>query len=399
MREAPAAARSLNSFTRQMITLIRNGEVYTPDPVGRQSVLLADSKIAKVGTVDPRAVEALGVEHEIVDAAGCLVVPGFIDPHQHLLGGSGEEGFSSQTPEFFIPEIVRWGITTVVGVLGADTTMKTLAGLLARVKALKEQGLNAYMWTGGYNVPPNSMMQSVREDVMFIEEVIGAGEIAISDLRAMDPDPHLLAKIATDCYVGGKLSRKAGLTHFHVGEADTRLAPLRALLENHRVEPEWLYATHVQRNKKLLEQAVTLAKKGMAVDFDTVEEDLQKWLPVYLESGGPPDRLTLSSDAGVNSPRVLYEQVCRCVLHGGHPLEQVLPLVTRNTAGILKLAEKGTLEKGKMGDVLILRRDSLEVVHVLSRGRFVVRDGEPVVEEPWLDGSSREIHMVGEKVQ
>ena len=66
------------------------------------------------------------------------MVPGLIDPHIHLLGGSGETGFSTQTPEFFISEIVRFGVTTVVGTLGVDTTMKTMAGLLAKVKALTE---------------------------------------------------------------------------------------------------------------------------------------------------------------------------------------------------------------------------------------------------------------------
>ncbi len=69
-----------------MLTLIENGEVYSPEPLGRQSVLLTDGKIGKVGEVDPRAVEALGIEHEIIDASNCLVVPGLIDPHQHLLG-------------------------------------------------------------------------------------------------------------------------------------------------------------------------------------------------------------------------------------------------------------------------------------------------------------------------
>jgi beta-aspartyl-dipeptidase (metallo-type) len=202
-----------------MLTLIENGEVYSPEPLGRQSVLLTDGRIGKVGEVDPRAVEALGIEHEIIDADSCLVVPGLIDPHQHLLGGSGEKGFSSQTPEFFIGEIVTSGITTVVGVLGVDTTMKTMAGLLAKVKALREDGLNAFVWTGGYDVPPNPIMNTVREDIMFIDEVIGTGEIAISDQRGMDPPINELARVATHSYVGGMLANKAGLTHFHWAKA------------------------------------------------------------------------------------------------------------------------------------------------------------------------------------
>jgi hypothetical protein len=53
------------------------------------------------------------------------------------MGGGGEEGFATQTPEIHLTEIVRAGITTVVGTLGVDTTMKTMAGLLAKAKALK----------------------------------------------------------------------------------------------------------------------------------------------------------------------------------------------------------------------------------------------------------------------
>jgi beta-aspartyl-dipeptidase (metallo-type) len=260
-----------------MLTLIQNGEVYAPEPLGQRSILLTDGKIGKVGSVDRAAVEALGLECEIIDATGCLVAPGLIDPHMHLLGGSGENGFSTQTPEFFIGEIVRSGITTVVGVLGVDTTMKTMAGLLAKVKALKEDGLNAFCWTGGYNVPPTSIMQSVREDIMFIEEVIGAGEVAISDERALAPDPRELARTATHAHIGGMLARKAGLMHVHVGESERRLQPLRDVLEGFDVEPSWFYATHVERTEKLMDEAIALAKRGMPCEVDVVERDLHRW--------------------------------------------------------------------------------------------------------------------------
>ena len=78
----------------------------------------------------------------------------------------------------------RGGITTVVGTLGVDTTMKNMPGLVGRAKALREQGLTAFAWTGGYDVPPNTMTGSVRKDILFIAEVIGAGEVAVSDERS-----------------------------------------------------------------------------------------------------------------------------------------------------------------------------------------------------------------------
>ncbi|HYW09995.1 MAG TPA: amidohydrolase family protein [Longimicrobium sp.] len=378
-----------------MLTLIENGEVYTPEPVGRQSVLLTDGKIGKVGEVNRAALEQLGVEYEVVDASGCLVVPGFIDPHMHLLGGSGESGFATQTPEFFISEIVTSGITSVVGALGVDTTMKTMAGLLAKVKALNEQGLNAYLWTGGYNVPPTSIMNTVRDDIMFIQEVIGTGEVAISDLRGMNTSTTDLARVVTDSYVGGMLAGKAGVTHFHVGEADRRLEPLRMILDEHDVEPASIYATHVERTEKLMREAIDLAKRGCNVDVDTIAEDLPKQFRFYHDHGGPPEHFTASSDAAISSPRVFFEQVRSCVTEAGYPLEKVLPLVTSNTARILKLDRKGRLKRGNWGDVLLLETGTLDIVHVISRGVFMVRHGSLVAEERFLKESRREIHLVG----
>src|SRR3954470_10929746 len=170
-----------------MLTLIENGEIYAPAPLGQRDVLILNDRIAKIGELDARALSLLGLELDVIDASGCVVTPGLIDPHQHLLGGSGEEGFSSQTPEINVSEIVSAGITTVVGCLGVDTTMKTMAGLLARAKALKEEGLSAFVWSGGYNVPPTTITGTIRDDIMFIDEVIGAGEIAIADERSTDP--------------------------------------------------------------------------------------------------------------------------------------------------------------------------------------------------------------------
>jgi beta-aspartyl-dipeptidase (metallo-type) len=90
-----------------MLTLIENGEVYAPEPRGRQPVLLVGDRIARVGETNPRvAAPLLGLELEVIDAVGCVVTPGVIDPHSHLIGGSGEEGFASRTPEIQLSEIV-----------------------------------------------------------------------------------------------------------------------------------------------------------------------------------------------------------------------------------------------------------------------------------------------------
>jgi beta-aspartyl-dipeptidase (metallo-type) len=380
-----------------MITLILNGQVYGPDPRGETDVLILGGKIARIGRVERGAVAALGVEVEIVDASGCLVAPGFIDPHEHLAGGSGEAGFSTQTPEIRLEEIVTAGITTVVGCLGVDTTTKTMPGLLARAKALKEQGLNAFVWSGGYSVPPATLMASVREDIIFIEEVIGAGEIAISDHRSTEPDVHELARLVKDAHVGGMFSRKSGVTHFHVGDGERRLEPIRDLLRETEIQPGWLYLTHVERNEPLMKEAVDLAGRGVFVDVDIVEEDLAKWLRFYFDSDGDRTRLTISSDASFSSPQTLYEQLRGCVLEHGFTFEQVLPLVTANTAHALRLDSKGALDTGKDADVVVLRKDSLEIVEVIARGRRLVSQSRLTVKEPFLGQSTRRVSLHGKK--
>jgi beta-aspartyl-dipeptidase (metallo-type) len=195
------------------------------------------------------------------------------------------------------------------------------------------------------------------------------------------------------------LGRKAGVTHFHVGEGERRLRCLRELLDENvfDVKPEWLYATHINRSEALMREAIDLARQGATVDLDTVDEDLGERLRFYFDNGGDPSRLTVSSDASISSPRTLYEQICKAVVEHRFPLERVLALVTENTARTLKLGRKGRLEAGRDGDVLVLRRGSLEIVDVFARGKGMVRDGALAVREQFLADSNRRVSLHGQK--
>jgi beta-aspartyl-dipeptidase (metallo-type) len=382
-----------------MLTLITGGEVFAPRPLGRCDVLLAAGRIARVGAVDRAAAAALGIGLEVVDAEGCLVCPGLIDPHEHLLGGSGEEGFATQTPEITLTEIVQAGITSVVGCLGVDTTMKTPAGLLAKVKALREEGLSAWMWSGGYSVPPVTIMDTVRDDLLFVAEVIGCGELAISDERSVDPEPRELARVVHDAHVGGLLSRKAGVTHFHAGDGERRLRCVREILDRSRfqVDPSWLYVTHIERNEELLREAVELACQGAAVDMDVAAHDLACWYPRYRELGGPLDRLTISSDASTTSPSTMLGEVRRCVQEHGLSFVDLLPLVTSNPARILGFGQTGRIEPGLDADLVLLHSDSLKPVHLFARGERLLADGRPTRRERFLDTTERSIHLEGQQ--
>ncbi len=357
-------------------TLIERGEVYAPDARGAQSILLVDGRVARVGALDVKALAALDLPVETIDASGCIVAPGLIDPHEHLIGAGGEQGFGSRTAEVSLPQLVEAGITTVVGLLGTDTTTRHLTSLLAKCRQLDAQGLTAYMYTGGFRLPTPTITSSVMDDLVIIDKVIGVGEIAIADTRSLEPTLEELAKVVSSSMVGGTVGGKAGITHFHVGPSQERLSLLQALLDKFDIEPRTLYPTHNERSAELMDDAIKLARRGAFVDIDTIEGDTGKWLTYYRDHNGPLDRLTVSSDAHAQGDTLrLYEQLVSCVRDYGVLWEEALPHFTRNTAEVLKLTAKGRLAEGMDGDVLVIDKATFEPRHVLARGRPLLRDG------------------------
>jgi beta-aspartyl-dipeptidase (metallo-type) len=374
--------------------LIENADVFAPEPRGVQSFLLAGGRIEALG-VDGAKLAQAGLELETIDGRGCIAIPGLIDPHLHLIGGSGESGFATQTPDITASELLRAGITAAVGTLGTDTTTRTMAPLLAKVKALREEGVSAFAWTGGYDA--RALTGSVRDDMVLLDEVIGAGELAIADRRGQHYTAHELARLAADCYVAGTLTGKAGVLHLHVGEGKSRLAVLREVLDGYDVIPSTLYPTHVERNEALMSEAIELTRRGVAVDVDVYDADLVKWLTFYRDHGGDPAMITASSDAAINAPGSLFGQLVEVIRAKLFPMEESLGFVTRNPARILKLHDLGTLAPGRIASLLLLDAKSLELRTVISNGRVAVREGALVVRERFLEQSNRSIHLVGGK--
>lgn len=184
--------------------------------------------------------------------------------------------------------------------------------------------------------------------------------------------------MVSQAITGGMIGGKAGVTHFHVGAGKKRLALLRELLDEHEIPPQYVYPTHVTRTNELLLEAVELAKRGCFVDTDVIEEGLTRWITLYREHGGPLSQFTVSTDAQTTggSPAKLHENFVQTIREDGLALDDILPLFTRNLATALQLAQKGRIEAGADGDLLILRKKSLEIVHVIAGGRQIVRDGQ-----------------------
>ena len=134
------------------LLLLRNADVYAPEALGRRHLLLGGGKLLWMGEEEPVLPAALGAE--VVDLDGARLTPGFIDGHVHVSGGGGEAGFATRVPAPLLSRYTMAGVTTVIGLLGTDDASRSTAELLSHVYALREQGLSAWGYCGGYHVPP-----------------------------------------------------------------------------------------------------------------------------------------------------------------------------------------------------------------------------------------------------
>ncbi|NLJ58728.1 MAG: beta-aspartyl-peptidase, partial [Tissierellia bacterium] len=205
-----------------MITLIKNAEVYTPEYLGKKDVLLVGDKIAAIDhTISLELNEVVEVAE--IDGSGKKLVPGFIDSHVHLLGGGGEGGFATRTPEATLSGLTTAGVTTVVGCLGTDGVARDLVSLYAKAKGLEEEGITTYMYSGSYRLPLKTITGHIMKDIMVVDKIIGIGEVAISDHRSSQPSFDEFLRAVSDARVAGMLSGKAGIINIHLGDGKRKI--------------------------------------------------------------------------------------------------------------------------------------------------------------------------------
>lgn len=378
-----------------MLQLLKNAHVFSPSDLGLQNILVGAGKVLWLGSADLALPSALPCQ--ISDLEGRRLIPGLIDGHVHVTGGGGESGLATRVPALGLSRYTSAGVTTVVGLLGTDNTTRSTRDVVAQVLGLREQGLSAYCYAGGYHLPLETLTGSLRGDIVNIDPIIGVGELAISDHRSSQPTFDELLRIAADAYVGGLISGKAGVLHLHLGDGVRGLELVRRALDQAEIPARVFNPTHVNRRKALFEEALELSKRGCTVDVTAfpVADDEDAWSAEdawlrYRDAGCPPERITISSDGGgclptfdaegrmlhmdVGRPGALAEAIAG-LLRRGADLAAVLPAFTQNVARFLRLRGKGIIAAGADADFVALDGDAA-IRDVMVQGRWHLRAGE-----------------------
>lgn len=380
-----------------MLTLIQGGEVFAPEPLGKKDLLIGGGLV--LGLTEPGRLKLEGLEVEVFEAAGLRVLPGLVDPHVHILGGGGEGGPATRAPEIRVEDVVSGGVTCLIGCLGTDAVTRHMPSLLAKARALELEGVSTFIFSGSYEIPVKTLTGGVRSDLVIIDKVIGAGEIAVSDHRSSQPTFEELARLAAECRVGGMLGGKAGVLHLHLGDGKRRLDHLFRLIRETEIPVTQVIPTHVNRNRELFQAGLEWVRAGGFIDVTVgpdpdpesdPEVSLEDCVSAFLSAGLPLTHLTASSDANgslpvfdregrlvrltVASEKDLLRKFRDIVIKGILPLEKALLVFSTNAAGFYKLKGKGRLEAGADAD-LILVDDRMSLSAVFARGRKMMAGG------------------------
>lgn len=375
-----------------MLKILKNVALYAPEYQGIKDVLICDTRIAHIADCIETPT-GLG-EVEVFDYSGLKAMPGFIDGHVHMLGGGGEGGPATRTPELMLTTATRAGVTTVVGCLGTDGTTRHMESLIIKARALEEEGLTTFIYTGAYEIPTPTLTGCVRDDLILMDKVIGVGEIALSDHRSAQPTHTDLAKLAAETRVGGMLGGKPGIVHFHVGGGPEGINAIFWMLDHTEIPVTQFLPTHMGRNQALLDQGLALIKKGGHIDI-TAGSKVPGQIMYLLNKGATLDSITISSDGQGSLPKFnekgqliglkvgqmkrVYEVWRTLIQKHQVDISEALKLVTANPAKNLKLSNtKGAIKPGADADIVIMD-DQLNIQELFARGRHMLSHGEPIV--------------------
>ncbi|HZM58274.1 MAG TPA: amidohydrolase family protein [Vicinamibacterales bacterium] len=384
--------------------------VFWADPLAAQDLVIANARIIvgtgqviEQGTIVVKggriasvaAGRAASPGLKVVDAKGMTAIAGFIDGHRHIIGGDAQRYLKEQAPDR-MREFLEAGYTTLLSGGGAAEPILELkkrvdSGQIKGPRIIPSAPLNLN------NATPESARDAIRKIASM--GIKFTGEI---NINAFKSDPRPLAALAAAADEG----KKAGVqVAVHAVSVPAMLEAVKAGVPKlvHTPHFQWMSADDAKAVKDAGVHVLSCVGFGAPV-FNVFNKEN---VPTFRDGGKWPDAILDGEGRGREAG---YKAVnARTLFEGGavygyatdtnylplaglshelrvlnlmfSPIDLITVMGANSATWIDMGKELGTLEAGKLADIVLLSGNPLDGYWNLLTAKVVVKNGEIVVDK------------------
>ncbi len=406
-------------------TIIRNGTLIdgTGQPATHNdAVVIQGNRILSVGAVPPEINVEDQERIETIDATDKWIMPGLIDGHCHLsFGQPAMPGLSiargATSPEFSTiraarnaQAVLRSGVTSLSipgGTWFIDVALREAinAGLIEGpriycagrfIVTYGSISDNEPSWMGTPEHSNGVLANSVSEMITEVRRQCKHGVNFIKMADSTWGDSQTISREELEAVVGEAHRRNARIAIHSRGSDSTRAAAEAGvdwimhadLATEADLEVVAEKGVRIMPTITFLKHAVEVGRDFGRIDreVDQIKHNLEGGYSMLQQARALGVKVLCGTDSG-NSPVMPYGELHAnemeiLVKYGGYtPMEAIVANTRDNAFAVGMEGELGTIEAGKLADILILDKDPLADISVLQKGRHlaaVIKDGNKV---------------------
>jgi imidazolonepropionase-like amidohydrolase len=384
-------------------------------PQSKMSVVVEDGRISSIFPQGAQQVD----DAQVIDVADSTLLPGLIDMHFHQflllmgpIGGTSEVTF--RRDELIAAKILKAARAAKVWLQSGVTTIRD-AGAGDNLAVAMKEAIEDGLTQGPRVIPSGSLiaqtggLRSGNEDIAVeITGPVEARRVAREQLKAGVE----VLKIYGASSIGGGGGRLVGPPGWPQLSVEEILAVTEEAHKANRLSSA--HAVSTVSIKNVIRGGVDWVDHADFLDDEAIEMLLETKTPIVptmaigwslehfgVSMGFGQHIARMAAEVGVSSmeglrkaykagvviatgtdadnPRASVAQECVLLTQAGmSPMEAILA-ATRTPSRILRLEEKiGTVEEGKVADLLIVDGNPAENIEDLKRVRHVIQAGKPL---------------------